>query len=210
MNMASFRTNAKAILAIACLAGVTGCGGGGGGAQASGTGPAGAPVLSANPITLGSADTVGRPFWPDGSTATGGNGAPVDGVNCLVNEDYHIHAHLAIIQNGEMLAVPASVGLQGCAYELHTHDRSGVIHIETSASRQFTLGQLFAVWGQPLTTTNVAGITGQPVALFINDGNSLVEYKGDIGAIELTNHRAITIQIGTPLKEIPSYKWQGL
>ena len=46
-----------------------------------------------------------------------------------------------------------------CFYEIHTHDATGVIHLHANAgaNRPLTLGQVFDVWGQPLTRDNVAG-----------------------------------------------------
>lgn len=165
------------------------------------------PQLSKNPTLLNSNLRLGTFSWSDGSTGIGGAGAPINNVNCLIAENYHIHAHLTIFKNGEILAIPAQIGLQGCAYELHTHDRSGIIHIETAATKSFNLGQFFAVWGQPLSPLNVAGITGLPVTVYINDGNSVVLYKGDLDQIEFANHRSIIIQIGSALTELPSFVW---
>jgi hypothetical protein len=80
-----------------------------------------------------------------------------------------------------------------------------------------TLGQYFDIWGQPLTVTNVAGqpstitnvggFTGMPVVVYINDNGDLRQYRGDPRNIELRSHRAITIQIGTPLQQIQTYTW---
>lgn len=205
-------------LALACLLGMSGCDGG---SDPSLPPPVivppvvppvvpPAPKLSANPIVLGNGAAPGTVFWKDGSTASGGRGAVIDNVGCLVNENFHFHAHLAIIRNGEMLAPPADIGLQGCAYELHTHDHWGVVHVETSAAKKFTLGQFFSVWGQPLSKTNVAGITGLPVTVFIDDdGKSVVEYTGNLADIELKPHRSITIQVGSALSEIPSVRWEN-
>lgn len=111
-----------------------------------------------------------------------------------------------------MLAIPERIGLvSGCTYDLHTHDATGIIHVESPAYKRFTLGQLFAVWGQPLTYSNVAGITGMPVKIYVNDGSDLREHTGDPGDIELTSRRSITIVVGTPVATIPSYTWpQGM
>jgi len=202
------RVRIKVLSTTFFIASLSACGGGGSTTpQTSDVGMVQMPKLSGNPINLTKGITIGSPFWLDGSSPTGGRGTSINGVNCLVTEDYHIHTHLAIIKNGQMLAIPPNIGLQGCAYELHTHDKSGILHIETSTYRKFTLGQFFAVWGQPLSYANIAGISGMPVVVFINDGEVLTEYKGDLAEIELKSHRAITIQIGTALKEIPSYKW---
>lgn len=192
---------------------LAGCGGGGGDAAVAVTpaapAPAAMPPLSALPIKLSAGLTLGNASWVDGSTATGGQGAAIGGVNCLVNENYHIHSHLSIFMNGTRLAIPKNVGLQGCAYELHTHDSSGIIHIETSTNHPFTLGQFFSVWGQPLSSTNVAGYTGLAVAVYVTDGTSLTRYTGNPGDLELKAHRDITIVLGSAIAEIPAYEWPG-
>ncbi|MBA5607242.1 hypothetical protein H3H36_17940 [Duganella sp. FT3S] len=202
---------AAMLLASALGAPLSGCGGGGGSAPAAPVVTPTTPAyqLAANTTVLTPGVTVGAATWPEGSTASGGNGAPVAGVNCLVTEDYHIHAHLTILRDGNALAIPAHIGLQGCAYELHTHDQSGVIHVETSAARKFTLGQLFAVWGQPLSRSNVAGISGLPVTVLFNDNDTVLEWTGDIGALELTSHRSITIELGTVQHTVPAYRWDS-
>lgn len=183
---------------------LTACGGGGTDAPNP---PAPPLQLADKPITLASGLRYGWQLWPEGSSSTGGSGQPVDNVNCLVTEDYHIHAHLAILRDGQPMAIPSHIGLKGCAYELHTHDLSGVIHVETSAYRPFTLGQFFSIWGQPLQRDNIAGLTGMPVVIYINDGAGLTEYTGDLASLELKAHREITIQMGSAPAAIPSYTW---
>jgi hypothetical protein len=168
------------------------------------------PLLSATPIQLAPTNPLGTPnIWPNGDTPAGGQGQSINGIVCANSENYHVHSHLAIFRNGEMMGIPAAIGLTGCTYELHTHDWSGILHVEAPAAKRFTLGQFFAVWGQPLSLSNVAGITGLPVVVFVNDGTSLIQFPGDPSEIELISHRSITIQIGTALTEIPSYTWDS-
>jgi hypothetical protein len=69
------------------------------------------------------------------------------------------------------------------------------------------LGSFFKIWGQPLTTSNVAGITGQPIVFYVTDSGVTTVYQGDPAAIELTSHREITIQIGSPVSAIPNFTW---
>ncbi|MBC7416490.1 MAG: hypothetical protein H7327_16325 [Herminiimonas sp.] len=211
---------------LALILASCGGGGGGGGGQPGGSGAtasaATAPVtptpepiavippLSTNPIQLVFGGTVGAPgTWPDGDTAAGGDGIrPVDGINCSGSEAYHIHTHLSIVRDGQLLAIPANVGIPaGCTYEIHTHDKTGEIHLEAPAKKRFTLGNFFAVWGQPLSRTNIAGITGAPVTVYVTDGSNTVAYTGDIADLELTSHRLITIQIGKPVATIPAFLW---
>jgi hypothetical protein len=168
------------------------------------------PPFNLTPNTLTYGGTLGVSAWPDGSTATGGKGADVDGVKCAsgMAETFHVHAHLAIVKNGQWLALPAQIGLpSSCNYEMHTHDHTGIIHIETPYEKTFTLGQFFDIWGEPLTTTNVAGMTGD-VVVYINDNGDARRYMGDPRNIVLSSHRDITLQIGTPaVTSLATYSW---
>ncbi len=84
-----------------------------------------------------------------------------------------------------------------------------MLHVEASAAGLFTLGEMFAIWGQPLSYTDIAGLSGVPVVVYITDNGVTTEYSGDLSSIELLSHREITIQVGTPITEIPSYTWVG-
>jgi hypothetical protein len=167
------------------------------------------PALSPSTTLLQKGSTMGIVTWPTGSTTNGGRGTSIAGVNCLATEDYHIHAHLSIFKDGRQIAIPANIGLQGCAYELHTHDLSGIIHVETSVFKKFSLGQFFAVWGQPLSRTNIAGMEGVEIRAFTNDNGILKEHLGELSEIEITPHRSIIIQLGAPVSAIPFYTWDG-
>jgi hypothetical protein len=57
--------------------------------------------------------------------------------------DFHIHVHVSGID------IPANVGISpGCFREIHTHDTSGWLHLESSEVKQFTLRQFFEIWGK--------------------------------------------------------------
>jgi hypothetical protein len=133
-------------------------------------------------------------------------------------ENYHVHVHVSIMLNGTALAVPSNIGIVStsattqCFYSLHTHDASGKIHVEAPEPRTFTLGQLFAIWGEPLSRDNVGGIPGLPVRVFIVEegATTATEYTdADLGLIEIMSHRDITIQLGTPITSIPTFTWTG-
>lgn len=65
----------------------------------------------------------------------------------------HIHQHLDIFANGLRVDVPGGIGINGWPSStgfisaLHTHDSTGVMHVESPIIRDFTLGQFFDVWG---------------------------------------------------------------
>ncbi|MCB9805826.1 hypothetical protein H6775_01545 [Candidatus Nomurabacteria bacterium] len=77
-------------------------------------------------------------------------------VACLNNGHqnlaFHIHPQIKITVDGQNEEVPANIGINDtCMSEVHTHDSTGQIHIESiNAERleQFTLRNFFDVWKQ--------------------------------------------------------------
>jgi hypothetical protein len=142
------------------------------------------------------------------------SGQPVAGVRCDAMEGnvLHIHQHLAIFDHGKAVGVPEDVGrplLTQCLYWLHTHTPDGLIHVESPTLHVYTLGQFFAIWGQPLTRANVAGAkphAGEKITVWV-DGSV---YAGDPAKIELTQHLDVTIDVGPPAKKpAPFTAWNG-
>ncbi len=69
----------------------------------------------------------------------------------------------------------------------------------------------FDIWGEPLSTTNVAGITSaSDVVAYINDNGNSRRYIGDPCNIVVQSHRDITTQIGTPVNSLATYSWYEL
>lgn len=147
-------------------------------------------------------------------------GAPVDGIHCQTNEQvaYHIHAHLAIFDNGSQRVVPRGIGIPGpqqgqqgfvtsgkCFYWLHTHDTSGVIHIESPTHTVYTLGQFFDIWGQPLSTSHVGKATGK-VTVYVNGK----QFTGNPRSITLAPHEVIQLDVGHVVTPKPFTFPQGL
>jgi hypothetical protein len=114
--------------------------------------------------------------------------------------------------NGKRVPVPANIGIEPEATSLaplHTHDASGVIHIESSEPYAFTLGQFFTVWGVKLTNTQLGSyLTG--------NGNVLTVYANgtpvsDAAAYVMKPHDDIVVGYGTPGSFPASfqYHWAG-
>jgi hypothetical protein len=230
----NFKPLDKAWLVALMAVSLTACGGGGGdNPPPSGNNPPPAPAptpppppppppspalppLAATAVDISAGQRIGDVHWSSGDTPTGGQGAPVGSLTCGPEDTtYHAHAHVSILLNNEPLAVPTRIGIvenapnPRCLYQIHTHDASGKIHVEAAAAGTFTLGQLFQVWGQPLTTTDVAGLTGMPVEVFVTDGGVVTKVDADWANIELRSKRLITIGVGTPVTEIPNFTWSG-
>lgn len=78
-------------------------------------------------------------------------------------ERFHIHALLRIYVDGLLSPIPANIGIdesQHVESALHTHDRTGIIHMEATHPHRFTLGDFFGVWGVQLGPDRVGGLTG--------------------------------------------------
>jgi hypothetical protein len=76
----------------------------------------------------------------------------------------HIHTHVTITDNGVAVRVAAHVGLSDprrFAAQLHTHDRSGIVHVESPTRTTFTLGQFFTEWDVALGPDRVGGLRGE-------------------------------------------------
>ncbi len=170
----------------------------------------------AAPVQLVEGTTIGDEVFAPGDTDQGGQGEPVDGMGCSGPNHLHYHAHLSLFVNGERIAIPPAIGLvnpvltngiyesNDCAYWMHTHDGTGLIHLEPNTATDLTLGMLFDLWGQPLTASNVAGYEGE-LSVFV-DG---VRYDGDVRSIIFESHEHVCLEIGRPLAPPPTYIFQG-
>jgi hypothetical protein len=127
----------------------------------------------------------------------------------------HIHQHLDIFVNGKPVTVPALVGIYangdatqgGFFVELHTHDNSGIIHLEAPKTGAFTLGQFFGVWGVRLSSRCIGGYCaapGKPLKFYVNGKR----FTGNPNNIILREHQEFAIVYGKPPAKIPSkYDW---
>ncbi len=90
------------------------------------------------------------------------------------NEKFHIHAMLHIYKDGLLIPVPADIGIDTAKHtetSLHTHDLTGVIHMEAPHPFQFTLGDFFKVWGValgPEQVGNLHGYGGDHLHFYVN------------------------------------------
>ncbi len=90
--------------------------------------------------------------------------------------DYHIHSLLTIIVNKTNQTIPEGIGIlpSQCIFWLHTHDDSGLIHIESPTKENFTLGQFFDVWKYSAKENYVQSpqdviILNEPVKIYKNN-----------------------------------------
>lgn len=168
----------------------------------------------------------------DGDTSTGGTGSnAIDGISCAVGNEnavtsssYHVHAFVGIYVNGTAMAVPDAIGMQNpttdepvsgftCAYNIHTHADSGIVHVEdptlasnASPPAKYNLQSFMDIWGQSLS--GLAGGSGMPAIYVGKPSGTLYNGKEDLvnsytaatdaTSVLLTHHEAIWLVYGTP------------
>ena len=113
-----------------------------------------------------------RHFHAYGQTADSINDdlLTIDGIECAEAEQFafHIHTQFNITINNQSYPIPAGIGIipNNCIYWMHTHDESGLIHIESPINKEFTLGQFLDIWNrfnssdtvvQYITNNNING-----------------------------------------------------
>lgn len=180
-------------------------------------------------VILSSGAVIGEDnqFSPnDGDIYDGGQGQTVSGLPCLKSMydqgtiTYHVHAFLGIIVNGNELALPDGIGMKNpgpdvkgfvntatCFYYIHTHDASGMIHIESPSKAAkntsiYTLANVFSIWGISVTSRNV-GPYGGTVRTYVATvplkqlvASNYTQFSGDPHAINLYSHEAIWLEVG--------------
>jgi len=119
----------------------------------------------------------------------------------------HYHVHLDVIANGKKVVVPPGIGFviqNGRATaltELHTHDTSGIVHIESAQDEPYTLGQVFTEWGVALDAKQLGGLEADgtnALRVYVNGRR----FKGDPAKIVLKPHQEIALWYG-PAREKP-------
>jgi hypothetical protein len=150
--------------------------------------------------------------------ANAATGETTNGVQCQDGEQLvlHVHTHVTIFVNGQARVIPYGVGIPGaeavqtpqgpfvetgsCFYWLHTHAEDGILHVESpSLALHFTLGQFFAEWGIPLSSTQVGPAHGNVTVFFASTGEKPQLYKGNPANLPLGDHYQIQLNVGTPV-----------
>lgn len=187
------------------------------------TAAAGLPLAPLSTIAKLEAAPSPGPLGPEGVPIPKGKvfadaqvvklGEAIDGVKCQIVEKlaFHIHAHLTIFVDGKAYVIPYGIGIGppltgvqttagpfvtggSCFMWLHTHASDGIIHMEAPVQQTFVLGQFFAVWGEPLSKTQVGPDKGKVTTFY--DGKV---WTGNPADIPLTSETQIQLDVGTPI-----------
>jgi hypothetical protein len=127
---------------------------------------------------------------------------PATGLRCTAGEPERFGVHLELFARRLVVILPAGIGIAPplvrdgayvragrCSYPLRTREPTGVIEVRSGS--RLTLGQLFAVWGEPLSPTRLVGFRGR-VSAFV--GGRV--WTGDPRAIPLTRHAQVVLEVG--------------
>lgn len=159
------------------------------------------------------ASSVNWPAPPDAGARVKAAGLPMLGQEGQV---LHIHSHLDVFVDGKPVTVPADIGIDVPKQQispLHTHDTSGVVHIESPVQADFTLGQFMTEWNVPISNSVLGTLKtggGKELHVYVNGK----EQTGDPASIKLAAHQEIAVVYGAPgdKVQVPSaYTWpEGL
>jgi predicted small secreted protein len=160
--------------------------------------------------------TAAAVSWPAPADATAQ--AKAAGLPMLGQEGQvlHIHSHLDVFVDGRPVTVPAEIGIDLVNQRispLHTHDTSGVVHIESPVKRDFTLGEFMTEWHVPISKDALGPLKtggGKELHVYVNGK----ERAGDPASLKLGAHDEIAVVYGTANEKVhvpAAYNWpQGL
>jgi hypothetical protein len=197
------------------------------------------------------------PNDPDATAQGGGQGQTVDGITpgATTSGHYHVHAFIGLFVNGKEITIPDAIGFvnpfgdfpptNSCTggyintecfgtfiYDLHTHDPSGMLHMESASPTCspctisiFKVGTFFDIWGvsvnpgplgnfgrfkgQLTVYTSPLQYAGCAAALCVTPSTSYSMYTGDPRTIPLYSHTAVWFVVGTPMSasSLPNVEW---
>jgi hypothetical protein len=118
---------------------------------------------------------------------------------------FHIHMLLQVYVDGKAVTVPQGIGIDQVEQfitVLHTHDATGIIHVESPKQTTYTLGEFMNVWGVPFSSTTLGAYSNsgdRQVRVFLNGK----PYSGDPTGLTLKQHELIVVTYGTT-KQLPN------
>lgn len=159
------------------------------------------------------ASSVSWPAPADASARVKAAGLPMLGEE---GQELHIHSHLDVYVDGKVVTVPGEIGIDLVKQQispLHTHDTSGIVHIESPVKADFTLGQFMTEWNVPISKAALGPLKtggGKELHVYVNGK----ERTGDPASLKLGAHDEIALVYGAASDKVQvptSYKWpQGL
>jgi hypothetical protein len=180
-----------------------------------------AAVLAAAPVPLGEAPQqpvpigAGKAYHPGATSAAVARSEPVGRLRCSRTPVRRVGIHLELFAARRAVVIPPGIGIAPpfardgayvrggrCSYPLRTVNPTGVFEIRPGI--ELTLGDLFAVWGQPLGRNQLAAFRarrGERVRAWVG-GRA---WRGRLSAIPLRRHAQIVLEVGGFVPPHPRY-----
>ncbi|TLY04256.1 MAG: hypothetical protein E6K95_02750 [Thaumarchaeota archaeon] len=120
--------------------------------------------------------------------------------------NYHVHPYLRIVIDGQNITIPAAIGIVNPQYQngiarggtcfepLHTHDATGIIHVESAGNTNYTLSEFFQIWNDTYHSITLGGVN-HPVVFSNTD---ILGFRAD------STHRIVLLVDGQPSSEYQS------
>jgi hypothetical protein len=90
------------------------------------------------------------------------DGSPVGALRCATDRGA-FEVHVEVFVNRRVVIVPAGIGqTERCDYPIRTRTPIGVLDV--AHGRRVTIGDLFRLWGQPLTRHRIASFRSAPMS----------------------------------------------
>ena len=131
----------------------------------------------------------------------------ISGITCDKVEHlvYHNHTKLIIKFQNETHNIPAGIGIipNDCIFWLHTHDDSGIIHIESPVRTEFSLDQFLKVWDIFDNSSFIENISKNDIAANVSmiSENGSQSKSDNYKDIILENNAIITIDFANKSKD---------
>src|SRR4051794_11141300 len=181
--------------AIAAASLAAGCAGGAGAPPAD---PAARLAGDPAPVPTGRGPAFRLPARPRGPL-----GAPIAGARCVPLAGRHDLAHLELFARGRVVPIPPGIGVAPptvrrgarvlggrCSYPARTLEPTGIVELRRGTP--VSLGDVFAIWGQPLSRTRMAGFRGAPVRAYLGGRR----WRGDPRGLPLSRHSVVVLEAG--------------
>lgn len=126
----------------------------------------------------------------------------ISGITCDKTEHliYHNHTMLMLKNDDQNVTIPADIGIipSNCIFWLHTHDDSGIIHVESPFQTSFTLGQFLQVWdsfdNSPIAQNLLKNNATDNVSILLENGSNINTFE-EAKEIPLQNNAIISINL---------------
>ncbi|HEY8626587.1 MAG TPA: hypothetical protein VIL82_11325 [Solirubrobacteraceae bacterium] len=198
----------RLIAGIAAALALAACGGARAGETSPGTGPLRLPA-DERPAKIGR----GAGFRPAPLSAAVVRAEPVGGLRCTRAADASYGVHLELYAHRLVVPVPSGIGVAPpqrrrgvyvlggrCVYPLRTTEPTGVVVVQRG--RVPSLGELFAIWGQPLSGHALASFRGG-VSAYVGGRR----WTGPPATIPLRRHAEIVLEIEGAVLPHPAYRF---